>query len=634
MQNLLTKPVQSLSTTQLAELCVYLNYEYRKGSPVVSDESFDFYARELFAQAPDHAFFSLPQPTDTAADNAKGRIEHPTSMLSTDKAYELSEIKTYVDRCHSVASSIGMKPEEVKFRVLAKLDGIAGRLVASRRQLVTRGDGTFGNDISQLLDNGLVIVGDASRDGVGEVVMPTTYFDENLSDDFAHPRNFVSGAASATTYSDAALKALKDGAIHLVLYRDMPVIVVSGDELLANLDELVRRTKDSSPYPLDGTIIEVESDELKAEMGSNNRFHNWQIAKKEAGETADVEIIGETLSVGKTGRITHVFTIPPTELSGAVITKISGKNAKYVKDHGLGIGAKFRLIRSGLVIPNHLTTLEPVTPNIPANCPCCGEPTEWLKNPMTGINTFIACKNISCPAQQGRAIEHHFKMLGIDNFGSATIQRLIDNAFTCFEQIYLMNEESFINIGFGSGQAANFVSEIQRGMREPIQDKFLVASLGISKLGRSASEKILKHFRIEELGSLTESDLSAIHGFGEKNSKHISESLAARRDSLNFLLSRGFNIKHTQDIEKELSETSSNGSLSGVNIVFTGTMSGSRDEMQADAKVKGANVQKSVNKKTNVLCCGDKVGQKKLDQAKELGVEIISETEYWERYKN
>ncbi|WP_249335512.1 hypothetical protein, partial [Vibrio parahaemolyticus] len=60
----------------------------------------------------------------------------------------------------------------------------------------------------------------------------------------------------------------------------MPVIVVSGDELLANLDELVRRTKDSSPYPLDGTVIEVESDELKAEMGSSNRFHNWRIAKK------------------------------------------------------------------------------------------------------------------------------------------------------------------------------------------------------------------------------------------------------------------------------------------------------------------------------------------------------------------
>ncbi len=37
MQNLLTQPVQTLSTTQLAELCVYLNNEYRKGSPLVSD---------------------------------------------------------------------------------------------------------------------------------------------------------------------------------------------------------------------------------------------------------------------------------------------------------------------------------------------------------------------------------------------------------------------------------------------------------------------------------------------------------------------------------------------------------------------------------------------------------------------
>lgn len=627
MQELLSKAVQELTDDELSSLCVYLNEQYRTGKPVVTDEAFDFvYMAALNVRIPNHPLLTAPQPT--VFETAKGRIMHPSRMLSTEKAYEIGEVQSYVARCEKAALAAGLDPNTLQYRVLAKLDGIAGRLVASPKQLITRGDGTFGNDISHLLEAGLVIVGNEYLDGVGEVVMPIDYFEQNLAEHFAHPRNLISGMASSDSLNEHALQAMKDGAVHLVLYRDMPEIVVDGKTLISNLEQLVADTKSSSPYPLDGTIIEVIGEDIRAAMGSGSHHHNWQIAKKEAGETAETTVKDIIWQVGRTGRVTPVIHIEPTALSGATISKVTGHHAANVRNHGIGIGAKIVIIRAGEVIPKHLNTTHPVQANLPTECPCCASDLVWKKSPQTDEDTFLVCENIGCSAQSVTGIIHFFNTIQCDLFGAKSVDKLVQADYTCVEQILLMNEEAFMAVGFGAGQAKNLVAEMQRVMREPLRDNLLLASLGISKLGRSASEKLLAKHRITELKGITAEQIEAIEGFGKKTSVSISKALADRANTLDFLLSRNFNLSHTQDAQASVG----GGSLEGVNIVFTGTMSGSRDKMKADAKAKGATVQSGVNGKTNILCCGDKVGQKKLDAARDKGVEIITEEQYWERY--
>lgn len=80
--------------------------------------------------------------------------------------------------------------------------------------LASRGDGVTGNDISHMMSAGLVVTGE----GDGELVMPQAYFDENLSDEFKHPRNVVTGAVGADTVRPAAKQALQDQAIRFVSY--------------------------------------------------------------------------------------------------------------------------------------------------------------------------------------------------------------------------------------------------------------------------------------------------------------------------------------------------------------------------------------------------------------------------------
>lgn len=65
-------------------------------------------------------------------------------------------------------------------------------------------------------------------------------------------------------------------------------------------------------------------------------------------------------------------------------------------------------------------------------------------------------------------------------------------------------------------------------------------------------------------------------------------------------------------------------------IVFTGEMSKSRGEMRATAIRYGADSPTSISGKTNMLVIGEEAGKSKLEKAKQLGIEIVTEDEFWD----
>ena len=623
MKQLLGKPVQELSTKELSDLCFFLNEEYRSGTPLVSDEQFDLiYLKALSVTAPNHVLLKNPQPEPLTAKN---RVKHPEAMLSTQKAYTKEEVQKFINKCIKACRDINFNPDLLTFNVMGKLDGIAGRLSADNKNLFTRGDGQFGSDISHLLNAGLQVIGDNIEGAVGEVVVPIYYYKSKLEEEFSHPRNFISGVASADNYNPYSQMALDDGAIHLVLYKDMPKFEVNLSDLLERLDGIVKNIQENSPYALDGTIIEIGCDKkfqpLKQYMGANSHHHNWMLALKSIGEEAITTIKNITWQVGRSGRVSPVMNIEKVHISGAVISKVTGNHAAYVLNHKLGAGGEIRITRSGEIIPLHLETIKPGVVEIPQECPSCLGSLKWKANTF-GVDTFLMCESDNCSSQSVNKIVHFFKTIQCDLFGTKSVEKLAAKKYTLIEQIFMMNEEAFEAVGFGSTQSKNFVAELNRVVREPLRDNLLLAALGISKLGRSDSEKLLKHYKINELKSVTPAKLQMLKGFGESKSETICKGLAEQYKTLNFLLNRNFNLKHTQ------SEISGEG-LSGLSIVFTGSMTGSRADMKIDAKAKGAKVQSTVNSKTSYLCCGSNVGKTKIDTANELGVKIISEEDYW-----
>ncbi|MBU3102918.1 BRCT domain-containing protein [Clostridium gasigenes] len=88
-------------------------------------------------------------------------------------------------------------------------------------------------------------------------------------------------------------------------------------------------------------------------------------------------------------------------------------------------------------------------------------------------------------------------------------------------------------------------------------------------------------------------------------------------------------IKLTRREHKASNDINADNSLEGINICFTGIMDRPRLEMLDIAKVRGAIVNKSVVKLTDILVAGKKVGANKIDKATKLGVKIISENDFW-----
>ena len=481
MQSLLSQNPENLTTAQLVYIIAFLNSNYRQGTPVVNDDEFDnLYLAELEKRNPQHPYLQTVQPEQESVIvtiGAKGRIAHSTPMLSTQKGYNTHDIEKWVKRCFQAAKERGIDPNSLKFRATPKLDGIACRIqrTGSTFLAVTRGDSRFGNDISHLFNAGVQIIGDTSRQSaVGELVMSNNYFEQKgLAQHFAHPRNFIAGIASADNLNKHAQAALEEGGVHFVIYDDLKAPNYSGEQLIQGLSEIEQNTLSNNEYPTDGVVIQVDNAQLFKYMGHTTHHWNAQIAKKSEGATAIVKVIGVTWQVGRTGRVSPVVNIEPTQLSGCEISNVTAHHAGYLKNNGIGRGAELVITRSGEVIPTISRVKVSATPEIPQICPCCSSQLECK-------NDFLICPNAdTCTAQAATALQYFAKTVKMDLIGLKTSDRLANNGITSIPALLTVQEDALIAMGFGAGQAKNIRNEIDRLKAEPLADNLLLASIGI-----------------------------------------------------------------------------------------------------------------------------------------------------------
>jgi len=594
------------------------NDAYRSGNRLVSDHEYDRLVESLRQLDPHHPFLHFVEPEKF---NKKREVRHPVPMLSTEKAYGKEDLKRFVARVVKAADEIGIR--DVRFRVTPKLDGLAGR--DDGATFATRGNGEFGYEINSAFDKGVIPLGGRGL-GIGEIVILKSYFQEHLADTFEHPRNMVVGIVASDTLNDYAKKALQDEAVHFVPYTQLPSWEGSEDELLQQTDKIITQVTIETDYPMDGVVAEVVDDTIKSTMGATSHHYRWQIAIKSKGETARTKVRDIKWQVGRTGNITPVLEVEPVPLSGATIRRVTAHHAGMIKEKKIGINSDVEIIRSGEVIPKLEKVITPSQQfSIPEKCPVCKTALEWS-------NDFLKCSNPSCQAQVEQKISHWFKTLGnADWFGIKTIQKLVSNGYDHLENIYAMQKEDFIHIGFGPVQAKNLIEAIGISKTKSVEEWRFLAAFGIPSLGKGDSRKLLDHMKLEEIINATSKDIAAIHGFGEITSQSIVEGIKREKDLIQHLLDLGFNLERTEPANNF---ESIDNPIRGKKVVFTGKMeSGDRGSLQEEARKFGAIVQSSVSGKTDYLICGDNPGAEKVKKAKKEGVEIISEEKYFELMK-
>jgi DNA ligase (NAD+) len=532
MTQALPDPWTALSADELAERLETFNEAYRSGTPLVSDAEYDALVEHLRAIAPDHPFLQSVEPE---VFPAKRQVRHPVPMLSTEKAYVTEGLKQFVVRVHKKAAELGI--QQVMFRVTPKLDGLAG--CDDGRVLASRGDGLYGYDITSAFDKGVVAVG-GRGEGLGEIVVSLSYFEEYLADAFEHPRNLVVGIVSSDTVNEAARQALADGAVRFLPYRSLPDWVGSGEDLLSRIEALYTELT-AVDYPTDGLVVEAVDERLREAMGATSHHYRWQIAYKRRGDTAVTRVASVTWQVGRTGVLTPVMAVEPVSLSGATIRRVTAHNAERVEKDGIGAGARIEIIRSGEVIPKIERVLEPGDRvSLPRHCPSCG-------TPLVREGPFLRCPNNGgCRDQIVQRIHHWFHTIGnADWFGIKTVERLVDRGADTLARVYDLTAEDYQAMGFGPGQAANLVEAVQLSRTQRLEDWRFLAAFGLPHLGTGDSRRLLRVIPLELLFEVSAEQVARIYGFAERTSADITAEIAARADQIAAMWQRGFNLERT-----------------------------------------------------------------------------------------
>jgi DNA ligase (NAD+) len=610
--------ISDLTDDDLFEFCKIANQRYRDGSPIISDEDYDFiYIPELSKRLPEHPFLQKIESENEGFSEEK--IKLPKKMLSTDKAYSWEEINKWLDRVSKFSSEIDYPIADIQIKGTAKLDGFAGYDDGSK--LYTRGDGNKGSDISRVFERGLGIFNNSERgQGPGEIVVKRTYFEKHLSNYFEYPRNFQASLIKEKELDSLAIDAINDKAALFVPFTQLPQWLGSIEQFSNQFLDIVGQLESGVDFDIDGVVFEIVNPELKDYMGSNRKFHRWQIAFKENKEKAQVKVISVTAQVGRTGKITPVAELEPTQLSGATIYRATGHHYGLVKEQGLGAGSVIELTRSGLVIPKINKVLKTAEVVIPSNCPSCGCKLSWDAD-------FLMCLNHEkCQEQVIGKIIYFFRILANnDGFGQATIQKLYAEGIRQVSDIYLLNEAKLMSMGFGKKTSHNLINQLIRSRKESIEDWRFLAAFGVQRLGMGNCENLLKNYSIEKIFDLPVKDISNIDGFAEITAELIFDGLTLIKPQYEVLISGGFELEQTL-LTTEINQSTS--LFNSKKIVFTGTMNESRAKLQKQAKAFGANVGKSVSSKTDFLIIGENIGHSKIKDAKTHEVEILTEAEY------
>jgi len=214
--------------------------------------------------------------------------------------------------------------------------------------------------------------------------------------------------------------------------------------------------------------------------------------------------------------------------------------------------------------------------------------------------------------------------LDIEGFGPATVDQLLEKGLVQhYDELFTLTEGDLLTLeGFADISAKKLVASIQKKRR--VEFARLLVGLSIPQVGEETAILLADKFRtIDALAKATEAELSEINGIGPVVAKDVVEWFAEKRHQT--LVAR---LKEVLTIVAPAKVPAAKKRLEGKTFVLTGSLETmSRDEAKAKIRALGGDVSGSVSKKTTYVVAGAEAGSK-LDKARDLGVQILSEEDF------
>ncbi|MFI9810079.1 NAD-dependent DNA ligase LigA [Streptomyces sp. NPDC052301] len=659
---------------------------YAGGTSPLDDDTYDRLARGIAAweaEHPDHVLAG--SPTGKVSGGASGGdVPHTVPMLSLDNVFSAEEFTAWTA---SLGRRIGR--EVTRFNVGPKLDGLAvaarynsGRLT----RLITRGDGTAGEDVSHAIGTieGLptTLAEPVTVEVRGEVLMTTAQFEHanevrtsHGGQPFANPRNAAAGTlrAKERTYTvpmtffgygllpvpdtDPALAERLNSSAHsdlINLAADFGIHTSARtavpDSVAQNPEQVLARVKEIAasraglPFGIDGIVIKADLAADQHAAGSGSRAPRWAIAYKLPAVEKITRLLGVEWNVGRTGIIAPRAVLEPVVIDGSTITYATLHNPADITRRGLLLGDHVMVHRAGDVIPRieapvaHLRTGDERLIDFPEHCPRCG----------SGIDTreerWRCAQGRNCHLVASLAYAAGRDQLDIEGLGRTRIVQLVDAGLvTDLADLFTLQRDQLLCLDrMGETSTDNLLAAITEAKEQPLAR--VLCALGIRGTGRSMSRRIARHFAtMDHVRAADAVAMQQVDGIGAEKAPSIVTELAELAPLIDRLAAAGVNMTEPGATPPSAADTGpgsdstadspiDSGPLAGMTVVVTGAMTGSlerltRTEMNELIERAGGRSSSSVSKRTTLVVAGEGAGSKRA-KAEQLGVRLATPDDF------
>ena len=405
------------------------------------------------------------------------------------------------------------------------------------------------------------------------------------------------------------------------------------EENILDTIALFEKKIETYDIPSDGLVLSYDNIAYGRSLGRTAKFPRHSIAFKWADELKETTLKEIEWSASRTGLINPVAIFEPVELEGTTVSRASVHNISIMRGLKLGIGDRITVYKANMIIPQiaeNLTGSDNV--EIPKVCPVCGGPTE-----IRQINEVqsLYCMNDKCAAKRIKAFSLFVSRdaMNIDGLSEATLEKFVDMGFIHeYADLYHLDRyrDTIVEMeGFGEKSYGNLMDSINASRITTLPR--VIYGLGIANIGVANAKMLCRYFEydLKRMQNADVETLSAIEGVGEVIASAFAEYMRDE-DNLQKITNLMAELKVEVPVVSEDSQT-----LAGMSFVITGSLNhfANRSDLKDIIEAKGGKVTGSVTGKTTALINNDVTStSSKNKKAKELGVPVLSEDEFLEKY--
>ena len=648
---------------------------YEKDAPTVSDSKFDELKKKILELEEKYIFLkkygSINNTVGFKPSSKFNKVKHAKQMLSLANAFDEKDIKDFEKKINNYLNN---KNLDLSFSTEPKIDGISASLTYKDGLLIqglSRGDGETGEDILENLKTVKQIPHSIKAKDIpkffevrGEVYIGKKDF-EKIKDKFANPRNAAGGSLRQKDSLMTAKVPLKFiaygfGKIEPFIFKKQSVFLKKINEwgfetnpnnfLAKNLKEIevqykkIEKIRSNLDYDIDGLVVKIDDLSLQTRLGNTSNSPRWAVAYKFSSIKAVTKINDIVIQVGRTGALTPVAKVEPITVGGVVVSNASLHNEEEIDRKDIRVGDYVTIQRAGDVIPQvvsvNLKKRDKHSKKFifPTKCPCGSDTIKEINTQTKKADAVRRCldKENKCQFIAKEKLKHFVSKdaLNIEGLGKKVIDQFWDLALIRnLSDIYNLDYTKIETLeGWGKLSASNLKTAIDKSS-QILLDKFIY-SLGIRHIGQENAKLLGNFFKnINKLIELFNSpkrknllkNITELDGIGSAQLKSLEEFFSNKKnEKIISSLIKCLKIENSKAINKD-------GKLSSKTIMFTGGFEKiGRSEAKSLVEENGGKVLGNVSSKLNILVVGNnKPTKSKVEKARELGVKIISEKDWY-----